>query len=45
MAKMTNRRVTHLIALVFGGLGLISFYFIKNPYLLDNYPWLGVGFA
>jgi len=44
LARMTNRRVTHLIALVIGGLGLISFYFIKNPYLLVL-SMVGVGFA
>ncbi len=44
LARKTNRRVTHLIALCFGGLGLISFYFIKNPYLLII-SMAGVGFA
>jgi maltose/moltooligosaccharide transporter len=34
LAKYTSRKATHSIALVFGGLGLLSFYFITNPYLL-----------
>ncbi len=34
LAKKTNRRVTHLICLVIGGLGLFSVYFITDPSLL-----------
>lgn len=44
IAKITNRRVTHLIALSFGGIGLISFLFIKNPTLLIVSE-IGIGFA
>jgi len=44
LAKITNRRVTHMIALTAGGLGLISVYFISNPYLLIL-SMLGVGLA
>lgn len=44
IAKLTNRRVTHLIALSIGGLGLISFYFIKDPGLL-MISMVGIGFA
>jgi maltose/moltooligosaccharide transporter len=44
IAKHTNRKITHLIALIFGGLGLISFYFFKNPYLLIISE-VGIGFA
>ena len=44
IAKKWNRKITHLIALVFGGLGLISIYFIKEPSLL-LLPMVGVGFA
>jgi len=44
LAKYTNRRVTHLIALVLGGMGLISFYFIKDPNLL-LLSMLGIGIA
>ncbi|MBN2275126.1 MAG: MFS transporter [Bacteroidales bacterium] len=44
IAKMTNRRITHLIALTCGGLGLISFFFVKNPqYLIISE--IGIGFA
>ncbi len=44
MARHTNRRVTHLIALVAGGLGLISIYFFSDPYMLIL-SMLGVGLA
>ncbi len=44
LARVTNRRVTHLIALICGGIGLISFYFIQDPrWLLAS--MVGVGFA
>ena len=43
-AKMTSRKITHLIALALGGLGLISIYFIGNPELLII-PMIGVGIA
>lgn len=44
IARKTNRKITHLIALCLGGLGLISMYFIAEPQML----WLsmiGVGIA
>ncbi len=44
LARYTSRRITHMIALVCGGIGLISFYFISQP----NYLYLsmiGVGIA
>ncbi len=44
IAKKTNRKITHLIALCIGGIGLISFYFIKEPMLLIG-SMVGVGFA
>jgi len=44
IARITNRKVTHLIALCFGGMGLISFLFIKNPTLLIISE-IGIGFA
>ena len=44
LAKKTNRKITHLIALTCGGFGLISFYFIKNPDLLI-FSEIGIGFA
>lgn len=44
LAKKYSRPVTHMIALIAGGLGLISFYFIKNEdWLLLS--MVGVGFA
>jgi len=44
LAKITNRKITHLIALTFGGLGLMSFYIFKDPYLLIISE-IGIGFA
>ncbi len=44
LAKYTNRKITHLIALVAGGLGLISIYFFHDPYLLII-SMVGVGLA
>jgi maltose/moltooligosaccharide transporter len=44
LARYTNRRIAHMIALIAGGIGLISFYFIGNPDLLII-PMLGVGVA
>ncbi|RNC85775.1 MAG: MFS transporter [Balneola sp.] len=44
VARKTSRKATHMIALFFGGAGLISIYFISEPNLL----WLsmiGVGIA
>lgn len=34
LAKRFSRPATHMIALIAGGLGLISYYFFKNEYLL-----------
>jgi maltose/moltooligosaccharide transporter len=44
LAKITSRKITHSVSLVFGGIGLISFYFIKDPYLL-LISMVGVGIA
>ncbi|MEM6801698.1 MAG: MFS transporter [Bacteroidota bacterium] len=44
VAKYTSRRITHLLALVCGALGLISIYFITDPNLL-LVSMLGVGIA
>lgn len=44
LARVTSRRITHLIALTCGAAGLISFYFISDPSIL----WvsmIGVGIA
>ncbi|HVO72817.1 MAG TPA: MFS transporter [Ignavibacteriaceae bacterium] len=44
LAKITGRRVVHLISLICGGLGLASFYVIKDPNLLIVSE-LGIGLA
>lgn len=44
LAKLTNRKMTHAISLVCGGLGLASFYVVKDPHLLIV-SMLGVGIA
>ncbi len=44
LARYTSRRITHLICLVLGGLGLASVYFFNNPMLL-LLSMVGVGFA
>lgn len=47
LAKYTSRKFTHFVALVFGGLGLISVFFIKNPttFNIEWLPMIGVGMA
>jgi maltose/moltooligosaccharide transporter len=44
LAKHTSRRITHLFALACGGVGLISFYFISDPFWLW-FSMIGVGVA
>ncbi len=44
LASRTSRRVTHLIALTCGGVGLMSFYFITDPSWLW-FSMIGVGIA
>jgi MFS family permease len=44
IARYTNRRFTHAISLIAGGLGLISIYFIGDPNLI-LVSMLGVGLA
>lgn len=44
LAKWTSRKITHLIALSLGGLGLASIYLIKEPGLLIL-SMVGVGVA
>lgn len=44
LAKYTSRRMTHFIALLFGGIGLGSFYFISDPFWLW-FSMIGVGIA
>jgi len=43
-AKATSRKTVHMIALVCGGIGLISFYFITNKWMLFA-SMAGVGIA
>lgn len=46
LAKRTNRRITHLIALVLGSIGLVSIYFINNPdFILVSMLGVGVAWA
>ncbi len=46
LAKMTSRKITHLLALVLGGLGLISVYYISNPdWLLLSMVGVGIAWA
>lgn len=44
VAKKISRRITHLLALMCGGIGLISIYFISDPSLL-LVSMIGVGIA
>ena len=44
VAKKLSRRITHLLALAIGGVGLISVYFISDPSLL-LISMVGVGIA
>ena len=44
IARHTSRKFTHFLALMLGGAGLISFYFIHDPYLL-LISMVGVGIA
>ncbi|MDP4222743.1 MAG: MFS transporter, partial [Bacteroidota bacterium] len=44
IARYTNRRVTHAISLIAGGLGLISIILFKSPNLLIL-SMLGIGLA
>jgi maltose/moltooligosaccharide transporter len=46
IARKTNRRKTHLICLVIGGLGLLSIYFITNPtYIVLSMGLVGIAWA
>lgn len=46
VAKATSRRLTHLLCLVAGGLGLVSIFFIQNPQLLVvSMIGVGIGWA
>lgn len=47
LAKKTSRKFTHFLALVVGGLGLMSIFFISNPttFTIEWLPMIGVGIA
>jgi maltose/moltooligosaccharide transporter len=47
LARITSRKFTHFLALVAGGLGLMSIYFISNPttFTIEWLPMIGVGIA
>ncbi len=46
IAYRTNRKITHLICLVIGGLGLLSIYFISNPtYIIVSMGMVGIAWA
>ncbi|MGL1889601.1 MAG: MFS transporter [Reichenbachiella sp.] len=46
LAKKTNRKTTHMISLIIGGIGLISIFFISNPiYLLISMIGVGIAWA
>jgi maltose/moltooligosaccharide transporter len=47
IARKTSRKFTHFLALVLGGLGLMSIYFISKPttFNLEWLPMIGVGIA
>jgi maltose/moltooligosaccharide transporter len=44
LARRFNRRITHMISLIAGGIGLISIYFLGNPQHLI-YSMIGIGMA
>jgi len=44
IAKYTSRRMTHFIALLCGGVGLASFYFISDPFWLW-FSMIGIGIS
>ncbi|MEL6624636.1 MAG: MFS transporter [Bacteroidota bacterium] len=44
LAKFTNRKITHMICLIVGGLGLTSIFFLQNPDLI-LLSMVGVGIA
>src|SRR5690606_35419495 len=44
IARLTNRKTTHAISLIAGGIGLISMYFISDPFFLI-FSMIGIGLA
>ena len=46
LARITSRKITHLLALICGGIGLISYYFIQNPtWLILSMVGIGISWA
>ncbi|MDI1257526.1 MAG: MFS transporter [Flavobacterium sp.] len=46
IAYRTNRKITHMICLIIGGIGLISIYFITNPtFIIISMGMVGVAWA
>lgn len=46
IAYRTNRKITHLICLVIGGIGLLSIYFISDPtYIAVSMGMVGIAWA
>jgi len=43
LAKVTNRKFTHLISLVVGGISMISIYFINSTGWVLLIPFVGIG--
>ena len=44
LAQKTNRKITHAVALVIGGLSLASIYLVSDPDFLI-FPFIGIGIA
>jgi len=44
LARLTSRKITHMIALLTGGISFISIFFISSPGLLVV-PFVGIGLA
>ena len=44
MAKYTNRKITHMLSLIIGGVSLASIYFVTSPEWL-LVPFVGIGLA
>jgi maltose/moltooligosaccharide transporter len=46
IAYRTNRKITHMICLIIGGIGLISIYFITNPtFIIISMAMVGIAWA
>jgi maltose/moltooligosaccharide transporter len=44
IARLTNRKITHSVSLIIGGLSLASIFLVTNPTLL-LLPFVGIGLA